>query len=410
MVTAPSRDPLSLTAPRPALSSSTANTPLPLLEVLAEVPDFRQARGRRHPLAAILALSCAAMLCGARGCRAIAEWGRNYEPELMRQLGFTHVKTPCPSTLHTVFRHLDWQALEEKLRRWSEALLAALPLEGGLEGAGAARPERPAVAIDGKTLRGSRKQGAPESHLLSALSHRLGLTLTHEPVGDKTNEIKAVQTVLKRLLLEGSVVTVDALLTQREVATTIREGGGHYVMIVKGNQPQLQTDIAELFAEPPWPSERRTTASTHEVGHGRIERRQLTTSDALVGYSDWPGLAQVFELQRTVTCKKSGATRAETVYGVTSLSLQEAGAAELLRFSRGHWRIENQSHWVRDVTFDEDRSQVRSGNLPKVLAALRTSIIGLLRARGHASIAAATRRLAARPRECLVYLGALPEN
>ena len=181
-------------------------------------------------------------------------------------------------------------------------------------------------------------------------------------------------------------------------------------MVVKGNQPQLRTDIAELFAEPRGPSEHRTTATTHEVGHGRIERRQLTASTALVGYSDWPDLAQVFELQRTVTCKKSGASRQETVYGVTSLSPNEASAAQLLHLSRGHWRIENQSHWVRDVTFDEDRSQVRCGNLPKVLAALRTCAIGLLRSRGHASIAAATRRLAAQPWNCLAYLCTLPEN
>jgi predicted transposase YbfD/YdcC len=242
------------------------------------------------------------------------------------------------------------------------------------------------------------------------VSHRLGLTLTHEPVGEKTNEIKAVQTVLRRLLLEGRVVTVDALLTQREVATTIRQAGGHYVMIVKGNHPQLQADLAELFAEPPAPDERHSTATAHEVGHGRIERRELTTSDALVGYCDWPDLSQVFRLRRTRTRKATGQQRTETVYGMTDLPPAAADAAVLLGLSRGHWRIENQSHWVRDVTFDEDRSQVRCGNLPKVLAALRTTAIGLLRAWGHLNIAAATQRLAARPWDCLAYLFTPHEN
>jgi predicted transposase YbfD/YdcC len=409
MASTPSPDPLSTLAPGLVASAAPAMAVVPLYAVLAQVPDFRNAQGKRHPLVAVLALACAAMLCGVRGYLAIAEWGRNYDPELMRQLGFTHAKTPCASTLHQIFRHLDWQALEEKLRHWAQGWLCAREAAAGEENAQGAAPLA-GLAVDGKTLRGSRKQGAPESHLLSVLSHRLGLTLTHEPVGEKTNEIKAVQAVLRRLFLEGRVVTVDALLTQREVAATIREAGGHYVMVVKGNQPQLQADIAEVFAQEPLPSERRSCASTHEVGHGRIERRQLTTSDALVGYSDWPGLAQVFELRRVVTCKKTKKRQAETVYGVTSLSPDEASAAEVLPLSRGHWSIENQSHWVRDVTFDEDRSQVRCGNLPKVMAALRATAIGLLRAHGHTRIAAATRRLAARPWDCLAYLFALPEN
>jgi predicted transposase YbfD/YdcC len=387
-----------------------ASVPLPLLQVLAQVPDFRCAQGLRHPLSAILALACAAMLCGARGCQAIAEWGRNYDPDLMRHLGFTHAKTPCPSTLHTVFRQLNWKALEETLRHWSEALLGTVPLGEEAPGSPANGLALEGVAIDGKTLRGSRKQGAPESHLLSALSHRLGLTLTHEPVGDKTNEIKAVQSILRRLILEGRVVTVDALLTQREVAATIRERGGHYVMIVKGNQPQLQAEIAALFGEEPLPEEQRRTASTHEVGHGRIERRELTTSDALVGYSDWPSLARVFQLKRRVIQKKSGRQRNEVVYGVTSLPQKQVGAARLLEYTRGHWGIENRSHWVRDVLFDEDRSQGRCGHLPRVLAALRTTVIGLLRACGEPSIAAATRRLAARPWACLALLGVTTEN
>ena len=210
--------------------------------------------------------------------------------------------------------------------------------------------------------------------------------------------------------LEGRVVTVDALLTQREVATTIREGGGHYVMIVKGNQPQLQADVAEVFAEASLPEEHRETASTHELGHGRIERRELTTSSALVGYSDWPGLSQVFRLQRQVTQKKTGQRHTETVLGVTSLSWEQVDAAGLLVQTRGHWKIENQSHWVRDVTFDEDRSQVRCGQLPKVLAALRSTAIGLLRARGEPSIARATRRLGAQPWHCLALLGVGPDN
>jgi len=146
------------------------------------------------------------------------------------------------------------------------------------------------------------------------------------------------------------------------------------------------------------------------VGHGRVETRNLTTSEALVGYSDWPGMAQVFELGRHVITKKTGKERVEVVYGVTSLSPQRATPGRLLELVRGHWQIENKSHWVRDVTFDEDRSQVRGGNIPQCMAALRNTAIGLLRWAGHTNIAAACRRMAAQPAKALALIGIEFEN
>ena len=131
--------------------------------------------------------------------------------------------------------------MEDKLDKWAESILAATSAPESEEGG---------VALDDKTLRGTRKQGAPGAHLLSAISHRLGLTLAQQAVDDKTNEITAVQEILQGLVLEGRVITGDALLTQRRVAQTILDGGGDYVMIVKGNQPQLQQDIRVIFQEP----------------------------------------------------------------------------------------------------------------------------------------------------------------
>jgi len=202
-------------------------------------------------------------------------------------------------------------------------------------------------------------------------------------------------------------------------------------MPVKGNQPTLRADIQRLLEraktgqgthtsraqslikqrvravgdETGWPPLR--LAATTEVGHGRIEVRQLCVLSvpADVAWFTWPGRQQVFSLQRTTRCKKSGRVRQETVYGITSLSEQEADAASLLCMVRSHWQIENGLHWVRDVTWDEDRSGVRSGHLPQVLAAMRNTAIGLLRRSGATNIAAACRACAAQPWKALNLIG-----
>ena len=364
------------------------------------ISDFRKPRGKRHPFAAILALACCAMWCGARSYSAIAEWGRNYGVRIAQALGFTHA-TPCAATLHTIFRHVHRDEFEAHLGAWAARVVESLP-------PGPETPET-AIALDGKTLRGSKKQGAPGVHLLSALAHQVGVTLAQHAVDDKTNEITAVETLLQQLVLEGRIFTMDALLTQRHIAQTIVEKGGDYVMIVKEHQPRLRADIELVFTLPPV-GDHQATARTVDLGHGRIEQRNIATSEALVGYSDWPGLAQVFELGRHVMFPKTGKERVEVVYGVTSLRPEWATPERLLTLVRGHWQIENKSHWVRDVTFDEDRSQVRCGNIPQVLAALRNTTIGLLRCAGYPNIAAACRRLAAQPLQALALIGIELEN
>ena len=189
----------------------------PLIEVFADIPDFRRPRGKRHPLSAILALSCCAMLCGSRSYGAIAEWGRNSGTRIAQALGFRH-KTPCASTLFTIFGPLDREACEATLGVWADSVVANTP----------AAPETPgeAMAVAGKTLRGSQKQGAPGTHLLSVFSHRLGLTMLQQAVDVKTNEMKAIEAVLAQIVLQGRVRTMDALLTQRQVAQTIVDKGG----------------------------------------------------------------------------------------------------------------------------------------------------------------------------------------
>jgi predicted transposase YbfD/YdcC len=390
----------------------------PLIEVLAELPDGRKARGKRHPLTAILALVCVASLCGYRTYSAIAQWARIYPAALVRALGFTHRTPPCAATLHTVLRHLDRPQVEARLGAWAESVLAQVP---------PAEPtEDEAIAIDGKALRGSRQRGAPQAHLLSALSHRLGLTLGQRAVADKTNEITQIVPLLQGLVLEGRIFTMDALLTQRLVAQTIVEGDGDYVLYAKGNQRRLEAAIERVFATPPAADEPPpVVAATTAQGHGRLEQRRLTARVAqFTGRDAWPGLHQVFQLERETQVLATGKHRHEVVYGLTSLVPRRADpdavaavdtdadtdATRLLGLTRHQWHIENRSHYVRDVTFDEDRSQVRCGSIPQVLAAFRNTAIGLLRLGGERNIAAACRRLAAQPQAALALLGIISEN
>jgi predicted transposase YbfD/YdcC len=323
------------------------------------MPDFRQPRGKRHPFAALFALACCAMLCGARSYSAIAAWGRNDGVRIAQALGFTY-PTPCAATLHTVFRHVDRHEFEAHLSAWADQVVRSLP--PSLE------TSETAIALDGKTLRGSKKQGAPGTPLFSALAHHGGMTLAQHAVDDNTKEITAVETLLPQLVLEGRIVTMDALLTQRHIAQTMVDKGGDYGMIVKEHQPHLRADIEWVCTLPP-AGDRQGTARTVDLGHGRIEPRNLTTSAALVGYSDWPGRAQVFALGRHVMFPNTGKERVEVVDGVPSLRPERATPERLLTLVRGHWAIENKSHWVRDVTCDEARSQVRCGNMPQVMAA-----------------------------------------
>ncbi len=316
----------------------------PLAAVLVDFPDFRDPRGVRHPLHAVLLLSCVAMLCGARGESAIAEWAENYGETWRAPLGFTRPDGPSQSTVQRIFKGIDCDALENRLGAWATHVIACCPT--------AALLPFEAMAIDGKTLRGSARCGAEDAPLLSAFSQRLGVVLGQVAVADKTNEITAIDDLLARLVLTGWVVTTDALFTQREIARTICDAGGDYLMVVKGNQPTLHDDLTLLFADVDVPCQWAEETRLHS---GRIERRVLRASTELTGFVDWPGFAQALCVERHVTHKATGEIRTDVAYAITSLAPTAATLAQVLTLWREHWHIENKLHWIRAVTFDEDR-------------------------------------------------------
>jgi predicted transposase YbfD/YdcC len=336
------------------------------------------------------------MLCGYRSYSAISEWGRNYGQIITSALGFPSHLTPCAATFHNVLRRIDKDSFEQKLATYFQAQdLSAHNPNYSHEG----------VSIDGKTLRGSKKQGATQASLLSALSHTSGLTLAQTSVPEKTNEIKAFKKLLSLMNLKGKVITTDALLTQREICRMIVGGKGDYLMRVKQNQEELLGWVRGVFEEMRCFREEATVAESIEEGHGRIERRKITASSVLSDHNLWPGLNQCIRIEKEVIEKKSGKRSKEEGYAITSLSREEAKAGRLQEIIRGHWGIENKSHWVRDVTYDEDRSQVRSGSIGEVMAGMRNAVIGLMRRAGETNIARACRRYAAQPWEALALIG-----
>jgi predicted transposase YbfD/YdcC len=220
----------------------------------------------------------------------------------------------------------------------------------------------------------------------------------------RAGELTVAPALLAALPLAGRFVTGDALYCQAPLCRQIREQDGHYLVTVKANQPELLWALRTLFTAPP-PGEAFASAVTWDQHGDRVERRQLWTSTALDGYLDWPGARQVLRVERR--CLHKGSWRREVRYFVTSLG-PEVPASALLDYVRGHWRIENRLHWVRDVSLGEDACQVRSGSAPQVLAALRNTVIALVRDAGWTNIAAALRHYAWRPGAALAVLGLSP--
>ncbi|HET9017285.1 MAG TPA: ISAs1 family transposase, partial [Thermomicrobiaceae bacterium] len=206
--------------------------------------------------------------------------------------------------------------------------------------------------------------------------------------------------------------TTDALLTQRALARQIRAQGGHYLMVVKANQPEMHQAMVTQFADPHWlPHEQAVEYARHrtlEKGHGRLETRTLETCTTLRAWLRWPDAEQVCRR----TCRRvivaTGEIQEEVTYAVTSLPPEVAGAAVLERLWRGHWAIENKVHYVRDVTLGEDAGQAYRGSTPQALAALRNALLNLMRAAGWTQMADAVRHYGAAVTHALALIGLAP--
>jgi len=367
----------------------------PLLSVFGQLRDWRKAHGKVYRLIALLTVMLAGLMCGKKEVKPIARWCQALPSLTRAQMGLPFGRSPAAKTLDRLLAKLDPDALEAALRGWLAAVNKQIAQAGfSLR-----------IAIDGKAVRGAAKRGAACIHLLAAVCHELRIVWGQVPVDSKTNEITQVLPLLSLLCLEGRLVTMDALLTQREVAQAILDHHGDYLMVVKKNQPQLCQDIAWCFESEPLPEEVRGTATTLSKGHGRLETRTIVTSAALTGFIDWPGAAQVMQITRTVVHLKTGETTTKQVYAITSLPPERGSPQLLLEANRDHWTIENRVHWVRDVQLGEDACAVHKDRAPQVLVALRNVVLALLRLAGHENIAAAIDLYSAQPGQALVTIG-----
>jgi len=361
-----------------------------LLDRLQKVTDPRKARGIRHKQESILAVAICAVLSGARSFVAIADWAQSMPQEVLARLDCRYHEDrkkyipPSEPTIRRTLQSVDPDELDRLIYEWLGDKCPSW-----------------ALAVDGKTLRGSANKGEKPVHIMATLVHGEGVVLNQTQVEDKTNEIKATKPLLQELELEGKVVTADAMHAQVEHAEYLQqEKGADFVFVIKDNQKTLREDIAALAEE-----DYEGSHTNHDKGHGRVETRKIDTSTAINDYVDFPHVGQVFRIKRTVTDLEGKNKQQETAYGITSLTPEKADPKTLLFLVRGHWHIENKLHWVRDVTFDEDRSQIRTGFAPRVFSTLRNLAISLFRLARLDNIAYALRIFAWKPGKCLELLG-----
>jgi predicted transposase YbfD/YdcC len=395
------------------MESSTSNSPSPvarpatelvfslgsLYSYLAKIADQRKRRGIRYPLATILVLVILAKLCGQDKPSGIADWAQHRRAFLVDALGLKRGRLPHHSTYRRI---LESVLSGDELERTLGEFVSQLPQAG----------QSVVIALDGKTLRGTITPDDPFGvHLLAAYLPGEGLVLMQMVVEkDKENEIVVAPKLLECLNLRDKVVVGDALHTQRAVSLQIVEAGGDYVWVVKDNQPTTRQAVEQLFTPPPaspgWsqpPTDFRT-AQTVSKAHGRLEERTLTASSLLNDYLDWPGLGQVFKLERRFTTLATGAVHREIQYGLTSLSAAEASPERLLEIVRCEWGIENGLHYRRDKTFQEDQTRMTRPALGRAMACINNLVISLFNRLGFRNHAQARRQLDADPMRALALI------
>ena len=351
------------------------------------ISDTRRPKGKQYSLVMLLSVIFLAKLAGKDKPDEIADWARHHAEELANMLMLKDKRMPSHSTIrrvfHTILNEAEFDRMAQAYHHQEETGLGKV------------------LAMDGKALRGTRIADQEHSdQVLSLYDVQDQLVLAQEAVETKENEIVAAPRILAQVAIKDKVITGDALHTQRAISATIVERGGAYLWPVKTNQPRLYENIERLFtSETPKPGFGKISTdfklqSKVNYGHGRLEKRTIQTSSMLNEYLDWPGVGQVYRIERNFDWIRHGKvfkTSSEVEYGITSLSDSEASPAELLALRRQHWFVETGLHYRRDVTFREDATRMTIGAAGRVLATVHNLVIGLIKRAGYTNAAKARR-------------------
>ena len=331
------------------------------LEYFEELEDPRSKINLHHQLNEILFLTLCAIICGAEGWDDIELFGKSKE-RLLKEFFPYKYGIPSDDTLRRFFRALNPEAFQSCFIKWMQSLDIDTTAK--------------VICLDGKTSRRSYDHDKKALHTVSAFASETRLVLGEQKTQEKSNEVTAIPELLELLEIEGSIVTIDAIGTQKKIARKILEQGGDYILALKGNQKTLNEDVRLFFEETTLGSQ---VYSSEDVsgGHDRIESRKCTVSGDVVWLQqshDWPGLQSIIRVESST--KKKGKTSSQTRYYISSL---RANADKIAHAIRSHWAIENSLHWVLDVSFDDDQSRIRKGNAPQNMMTIKHIALNLLR-------------------------------
>jgi predicted transposase YbfD/YdcC len=335
------------------------------LDIFGQLDDPRIDRKKLHPMPEILLLTLCAVICGAESWDDIEMFGKSKLVFLRQYLPYEH-GIPSDDTVRRFFRAIDTTQFQRLFVEWVRAWLSP-------EVAGKV------VAIDGKTLRGSHDGGQSPIHVVSAFASEAGIVLGQVKTSEKSNEITAIPELLEWLDVRGAIVTIDAMGCQKAIAEKIIDKGGDYLLALKGNQSSLHEDVRLHFEQPaPTSLIRMTRAETVDKGHGRIEVRQCRLSTDIdwlrARHPEWKNMSSIVAIdsERLI----GDTTAQETRYFISS---SQAPAPQILAAVRLHWGIENQLHWVLDMSFGEDQSRIRKDNAPTNVAIIRHAALNMIR-------------------------------
>lgn len=358
--------------------------------------DTRKAKGKRYSLVLLLVLMVLAKLGGEDKPSGMAEWVAHRVDQLFEMKVLPKKQAPSHMTFRRVLQ--DTVQPEEFEQLVSEFQQSRYKAGTGI-----------VFSMDGKSLKGTIPSGELRgTHLLSIYVPEQGLVLAEAEVDRKENEIVVAPKILQQVNLNGAIVIGDAMHAQRETSAQIVKAGGEYIWTIKGNQPRTEWAIEKLFVHEvcnlkqgaPLSKHCRTVSQVNK-GHGRLEKRTLLVSTDLNDYLNWPGLAQVFRLERQIWHEKYQGRTRQVVHGLTSLELNEVPTEKLLALTRCYWGIENGLHYRRDVTLHEDDTRLTVGKSGQNMAILNNLVVSLCIQAGFSNLPSARRLFSAKPYQAL---------